>query len=183
MDTIEVFPDPPPPAGLVIPSNVVLALPGRSLTVSELFQYGFPSPFTIPRDSAHSPAWSDSPLHNINAVLLLSWGLRNRDSTLYEQLSAPLPSTPMPPPPPEHDGSYPEDQDREDNENFIDSSLSVNEVVAWITSEAPGDMVDSSGDERIDSFGFENSCDPVGALKPFDVRFATSSWTRWDGIV
>jgi hypothetical protein len=89
----------------------------------------------------------------------------------------------MPPPPPEHDGSYPEDQDREDNENFIDSSLSVNEVVAWITSEAPGDMVDSSGDERIDSFGFENSCDPVGALKPFDVRFATSSWTRWDGIV
>jgi hypothetical protein len=110
-------------------------------------------------------------------------GLRNRDSTLYEQLSAPLPSAPMPPPPPEHDGSYPEDQDGEDYENFIDSSLSVNEVVAWITSEAPGDMVDSSDDEGIDGFGFENSCDTAGALKPFDARFATSSWTRWDGIV
>jgi hypothetical protein len=40
MDTTEVFPDPPPLAGLVIPSDVELALPGRSLTVSELFQYG-----------------------------------------------------------------------------------------------------------------------------------------------
>ena len=86
----------------------------------------------------------------------------------------------MPPPPPEHDGSYPEDQDREDDENFIDSSLSVNEVFAWITSEAPGDMADSSDDEGINGFDFENTCDPADALKP---RFAASSWTRWDGIV
>jgi hypothetical protein len=72
MDTIEVFPDPSPPAGLVIPSDVESALPGRSLTVSELLRYGFLNPFTTPRDSAYSPTWSDSPPHNINAVLLLS---------------------------------------------------------------------------------------------------------------
>ena len=107
-------------------------------------------------------------------------GLRNKNSMLYRQLSAPLPSSPMQPLPPEHDGSYPEDRDREDDENFIDSSLSVNEVVAWITSEALGDMVDSSDNEGINGFGFENSCDPADALKP---QFATPSWTQWDGIV
>jgi hypothetical protein len=109
--------------------------------------------------------------------------LRNTDSMLYEELSTPPPSAPMPPPPPERDGSFPEDQECEDNETFIDSSLSVDEVVAWITSGTPSDVVDSSDDEGIDGFACENSRDPIGALEPFDTRFATSSWTRWDGII
>ena len=44
----------------------------------------------------------------------------------------------MPPPPPQHDGSCPEDQEPEDNETFADFSLSIREVVAWITNEAQG---------------------------------------------
>jgi hypothetical protein len=72
MDTIEVFPNPPPPASLVIPSDVESVLPGRSLTVAELLQYVFPNPFTTPRDGARTPAWLDLPPHNVNARLLLS---------------------------------------------------------------------------------------------------------------
>ena len=108
-------------------------------------------------------------------------GLRVTDLALYEQLSAPSPSAPMPPPPPEHDGSYPEDQELEDGETSVDSSLSMDEVVAWIADEAPGGMVDSSDDEEIDGFGCDNSPSPAYALEPFATRFATSSWTRWDG--
>ena len=88
----------------------------------------------------------------------------------------------MPPPPPEHEGSYPEDQEREDNKPFVDSSLSVNEVVAWIADEAPLGVVDSSDDEGIDGFGHGDPRGPAHILKSLDVQFSTSSWTRWDGI-
>jgi hypothetical protein len=90
----------------------------------------------------------------------------------------------MPPPPPKHVGSYPEDREREDDESFIDSSLSVGEVVAWIANEAPGGMVDNLDDEEdggVDRFCHDDSRRPVLDLEPFDTRFATSSWTRWDG--
>jgi hypothetical protein len=88
----------------------------------------------------------------------------------------------MPPPPPEHNGSYPEDQEHEDNETCVNSSLSIDEVVAWIADEALGEMVDSSDDEGVDGFDHGDSHGPTRALGPFDTRFATSSWTRWDGI-
>jgi hypothetical protein len=103
---------------------------------------------------------------------------------LHEQLSTPPPSVPIPPPPPDRSGSYPEDQEREDDGIFVDSSLSVDEVVAWIASETPGGVADSSDDEDdggVDGFGHDDSHHPMGDLKPFDSRFATSSWTRWDG--
>ena len=76
-------------------------------------------------------------------------GLRNTDSTLYRQLSAPPPSTPMPPPPPENNGSDPEDQGR-DIDRFIDSSLSIDQVVAWIGGETPRAKLDSSLDDGDD---------------------------------
>jgi len=87
----------------------------------------------------------------------------------------------MPPPPPEHDGSYPEDQEREIDETFVDSSLSVTEVVSWIANGAPGGIVDSSDDEDIDGFGQDDSHSPLHTLGPFNAQFATSSWMRWDG--
>ena len=111
-------------------------------------------------------------------------GLPNTDLALYKKLSMPLLPTPMPPPPPEHDGSYPEDQEHEDDKNdetFVDSSLSVDEVVTWIANGAPGELVDSSDDEDIDGFCHENSDGPAHALEPFDRHSATSSWMRWDG--
>ena len=92
----------------------------------------------------------------------------------------------MPPPPPEDSGSYPEDREHED-EAPIDSALSIDEVVAWIADGTPGVMMDSSDDkddEGVDGFGHNLNHDhhPVRAkLEPFDTRFATSSWTRWDG--
>ena len=109
-------------------------------------------------------------------------GLRNTDSILYEQLSTPPPSVPLPPPPPERDGSYPEDQEHEDDETVVDSSLSVNEVVAWVTDEVSLGIVDSSDDEGIDGFGEDDSYNPAHVPERFNARFATSSWTRWDGI-
>ena len=73
-------------------------------------------------------------------------GLRNRFSTL-RTLSIPPPSTPMPPPPPENDGFYPKDQEREDGEKLIDSSLSIDEVAAWIADEMLGAKLDDRDDE------------------------------------
>ena len=71
----------------------------------------------------------------------------------------------------------------DDKSVFVDSSLSVNEVVAWITDDGPGAIVDWSGDEdeRIDGFVHEDPCRPAHILELFDSQFATSSWTRWDG--
>ena len=79
-------------------------------------------------------------------------GLRNTNPILYEQLSAPPPSAPMPPPPPEQNGPYPEDQEHEDDEGFMDSSLSIDKVVSWIADEAPGELVDSSHSGHWDLF-------------------------------
>ena len=42
-------------------------------------------------------------------------GLRDADPVLYEQHSAPSPSGPVPPPP-EDNGTYPDDQEHNDNE-------------------------------------------------------------------
>ena len=112
-------------------------------------------------------------------------GLRNVDATLHEQLSTPPPSVPIPPPPPERDGSYPEDQEHQDDETPVDSSLSIDEVVSRIADGASGTVVDSSDDEDdegVDGFGHDDSCRPMRVLDPFDARFATSSWTRWDSI-
>ena len=111
-------------------------------------------------------------------------GLRDTNTMLYEQLSVPPPSVPMPPPPPDHDGSYPEDREHEDDKMFTDSSLSVDELVAWIADEAQGVIADPEGDEDegIDGFGHDDeSRGPTPVLGPFNSQFATSSWTRWDG--
>ena len=66
---------------------------------------------------------------------------------------------------------------------FVDSSLSVNEVVAWIADDGPGTIVDWLGDEDegIDGFGHEDSCRPAHILELFDSQFSISSWIRWDG--
>ena len=111
-------------------------------------------------------------------------GLRDTNTTLHEQLSAPPPSVPMPPPPPDHNGSYPEDQEHEDDKTFIDSSLSVDELVAWIADDAQGVIAGFSGDEDegIDGFGHDDeSHGPTRVLEPFSSQFATSPWIRWDG--
>jgi hypothetical protein len=104
------------------------------------------------------------------------------DPTLFNQLSVPTPLTPVPPPPEHGFGSYPEDQEHEDDEKFVDSSLSIDQVVAWIADEALGEMVDLSGDEDegIDGFCHEESHGPVRALEPFNARVSTSYWPRWD---
>ena len=80
--------------------------------------------------------------------------LRNADLTLYEQLSVPPPSVPKPPPPLEHDGSYPEDQEHGGDEVYIDSSLSVDEVVTQIANGVLQEAVDFSGDEDEGVNGF-----------------------------
>ena len=66
---------------------------------------------------------------------------------------------------------------------FVDSSLSIHEVVTRVADEIPGESVDFSGDEDggIDGFGCENSCGSVGDLEPFDPKLATLYWPRWDG--
>jgi len=102
-------------------------------------------------------------------------GLCNTDLVLYEQLSTPSLLAPIPPSP-EHNGSYPEDQEHKDDKTFVDSSLSVDEVVTWITNGAPGGMVDSSDDKDIDGFKHDDSNNPPRALEPFNTQFATSSW-------
>jgi len=91
----------------------------------------------------------------------------------------------MPPPPPERNVCYPEDEEREDDETFIDSSLSVDELVAWIADEAPWVIMDCPGDEDegIDGFGNHDSRGPTHVFEPFNSKSATSSWTRWDGTV
>jgi hypothetical protein len=109
--------------------------------------------------------------------------LLSADPTLFNQLSVPTPLAPVPPPPEHGSGSYPEDQEHEDDEKFVDSSLSIDEVVAWIADEALGEIVDLLGDEDegIDGFCHEESHGPVRALEPFNARVSTSYWPRWDG--
>ena len=97
-------------------------------------------------------------------------GLRDADSALYEQLAMPLPSVPVPPLQ-EEEGSYPKAHDDDSNEVFVDSSLSVDEVVAWIADDRPGVIVDWPGDEDegIDGFSHEDSCRPAHVLELFTI--------------
>ena len=108
-------------------------------------------------------------------------GLRDADPALYEQLSIPSLSVPVPSPP-EDNGSYPEDQEHDGDESIIDSSLSVDEVAAWTAGEAPGLIEEPSVDEdgEVVGFGHEDSCDPAHVLEPFNSWSTTSSY-RWDG--
>ena len=86
------------------------------------------------------------------------------------QLSVPPPSVPLSPHLSGNDGSYPEDQEHEEDEVFVDSSLSVHEVIAQVVDRKPGKLVDFSGGggEGIDGSGCENSCGSRGDLEPFD---------------
>ena len=72
MDSIEVAPDPPPPAYLAIPFDAESVLPKRSLSVTELLQYNFPNLSQVPHEDAGIPVWSEAPPHDVNATLLLS---------------------------------------------------------------------------------------------------------------
>ena len=110
-------------------------------------------------------------------------GLRNVDSSFYEQLSTPALSVPFPPPPPKCYGSYPKDEEHEDDEAFVNSSLSVDEVIAWIADEAPRELVDFSDDEDegADGFRVEDLHVPARTLEPFNAQRATSYWPQWDG--
>ena len=78
---------------------------------------------------------------------------------------------PMPPQAPlGHNGSYPEDKDDEDDDALVDSSLSLDEVISWVTNDAPGPLVDISDDEDegVDGLGHEISRGPATILEPFD---------------
>ena len=111
-------------------------------------------------------------------------GLRSTNPSLHEQLSTPPPSVPKPPQAPlGHNGSYPEDKDIEDDNALVDSSLSLDEVISWVTNDAPGPLADISDDEDegVDGFGHEISRGPAAILEPFDPQIATSYWPRWDG--
>ena len=110
-------------------------------------------------------------------------GLRTVNPSLHEHLSIPLPSASMPSSPRGHNGSYPEDQDDEDDNGPIDSSLSLDEVISWVADDAPGPLVDTSDDEDegVNGFGHEISVGSAAVLEPFDPQFATSYWPRWDG--
>jgi len=106
------------------------------------------------------------------------------ESVLPMRCLSQSPSVPVLPPP-KPNGPYPEDQEEINDETFIDSSLSVDEAVAWIADETPGTVANSwSGDKDrgADDFGhIEDSCCPTHFLEPFDSKSATSTWTRWDG--
>ena len=157
-------------------------------------QKGTPSPYTFEwtlSDIAHRPG-SRAKLGGINLpyerlttseVHQAIVGLHNTDLALYEKLSTPSLSTPMPPPPPEHNGFYPEDQECKDDKMFVDSSLSIDEVVTCMVNGAPGEIAigDSSDDKDINGFGHDNSDGPAHALEPFDTQFTTSPWMWWDG--
>jgi len=79
---------------------------------------------------------------------------------------------------------FDEDQEHNGDEKFVDSSLSVDEVIAWIADEAPGAVANRSGDEDegIDGLGEEGWCRPTRFLELFNSLFATYTWTQWDGI-
>ena len=62
-------------------------------------------------------------------------GLCNTNLALYEQLSTPLPSAPIPPPLPGTTEIYPEDQEDEDDMP-VDLLLLVDDIVAQVTGEA-----------------------------------------------
>ena len=79
MDHIDITPDPSPPVYLSIPFNAESALPGRSLSVTEILQHEFPSPFWAPCGSPWAPAWSNASLHQVRLVVLLTCGVPQRE--------------------------------------------------------------------------------------------------------
>jgi len=70
MDTIEIAPDPPPPASLTILLDVESVLPGVCLPATALLQYKFPDPFTAPHSGVTIPVWSGLPPHDVRPALL-----------------------------------------------------------------------------------------------------------------
>jgi hypothetical protein len=79
MNHIDIAPDPSPPAYLSIPPDMESALPGRSLSVTELLQHKCPSPFWPPCDSPCAPAWSDASPHQVRLAVLLTCGVPQRE--------------------------------------------------------------------------------------------------------
>ena len=66
---INVTLDPSPPAYLSIPFNVESALPGRSLSVTELLQHKFPSPFWAPCGSSSAGASEEAFVQHTRAPI------------------------------------------------------------------------------------------------------------------
>ena len=60
--------------------------------------------------------------------------LRTVNPSLHEH--APAFSSRPPRAPLEHNGSYPEYQDDEDDNALVDSSLSLDEVISWVANDA-----------------------------------------------
>ena len=88
----------------------------------------------------------------------------------------------MPPLPLERTKTYPEDQEHEENKTSVDSSLSIEQVVARVADEAPGELVDFlDEDEGVDGFIRKGTQGLAHVLEPFNPQLATSHWPRWDG--
>jgi len=92
-------------------------------------------------------------------------GLRLTNPALYEEITAPPVSIPLVPPP-DSDGAYTEDREDADQDNdelFIDSSLSVDEAISQILDQpntrVPIDIY-GSDDEGID--GYDDGGDGYG---------------------
>ena len=84
-------------------------------------------------------------------------GLRLTNPMLYEEITAPPAST-LPVPPPGSDGTYTEDKEdvgQDNDEQFIDSSLSVDEAISQIldlpNTQVPIDVY-GSDDEGVDGY-------------------------------
>ena len=78
MDAIEIAPDPPLPAHLIIPFDTKSVLPKKHLPVVEFLQYKFPDPFQTPHNGPDIPVWSGSLPHNVHTALLLAVQFLNR---------------------------------------------------------------------------------------------------------
>ena len=80
MDFIDIAPDPPLPAFLLIPTDTESVLPGRHLSVAELLRYEFPNPFWTPSNSPCVLVWSDSQPTYVHAGLLLNSGVPRQET-------------------------------------------------------------------------------------------------------
>ena len=61
---------------------------------------------------------------------------------------------------------------------FVDSSLSIDEVIAWIADEALRELVDFSDDEGegVDRFCVEDLHGPVHTLEQSNAQSTISDW-------